>query len=99
MNKYCLRRILAVPFMRNYFNDIMGGIVFGVVVRAAGRFWFKKEIRSSLYMLLILTAGIYWEYAAPLYVPGAVSDVGDIAAYLSGGICLLLLLKTIRREQ
>ena len=47
-------------------------------------------------MLLFLLAGSYWEFAAPLYIKGSVCDVGDIVAYFSGGIGLLL---ATRREE
>lgn len=77
-------------FMRCYFNDIMGGIVFGIIIRTASRFWLKREVRIWLYMLLFLLAGSYWEFAAPLYIKRSVCDVGDIVAYFSGGIGLLL---------
>lgn len=79
-----------IPFMQCYFNDIMGGIVFGITICTASRFWLKQEITIPLYMLLLLLAGSYWEFVAPLYVKGSVRDMRDIVAYFCGGIGLLL---------
>lgn len=81
--------------MRCYFNDIMGGVVFGIIIRVANRFWFKREIRGWLYALLFIIAGIYWECIAPLYITYSVGDVGDIAAYFGGGLIFLLLWKML----
>ena len=95
MNKYCLYKFLTNNFMRCYFNDVMGGIVFGITIRIANRFWFKREITVWLYGLLFVVAGIYWEFIAPLYIEYSVGDVNDIAAYSGGGLGLLLLLKIL----
>lgn len=81
--------------MRCYFNDVMGGIVFGIMIRIANRFWFKREITFWLYELLFVIAGIYWECIAPLYIEYSVGDAGDIAAYFGGGLCLLLILEIL----
>ena len=87
------------PFMQCYFNDIMGGIVFGIIIRTASRFWLKKEITILLYMALLLLAGSYWEFVAPLYIKSSVCDMGDIVAYFSGGIGLLLAMKYEQEEK
>lgn len=73
----------------------MGGVVFGIIIRVANRFWFKREIRGWLYALLFIIAGIYWECIAPLYITYSVGDVGDIAAYFGGGLIFLLLWKML----
>ena len=40
---------------------------------------------------LSLVCGLFWEYAAVLYLPHSVSDVWDIAAYMSGAAVWWLL--------
>ena len=95
-NKYYRNRFQVSEFMQCYFNDLMGGIVFGIIICTASRFWLKREVTIWLYMLLLLLAGSYWEFVAPLYIKSAVCDVGDIVAYFSGGIGLLL---ATRREE
>ena len=95
INKCCRSGIWKITFMQCYFNDIIAGAVFGIVIHITTRFWLKREISVVPYLLLILLAGSYWEFVAPLYLKHSISDMGDIVAYLSGGICLLLLLKML----
>lgn len=98
LNKAYMRRIIKSIFLKNYFNDALGGIVLGAVLRIAFRYWFRREIPFSIYIWIILFAGIYWEYVAPLYLNYLVSDVFDIAAYLSGGFILQLVFKIWRSK-
>ncbi len=94
ISKYYLGKILEIPFMQWYFNVIMGGIIFGVVICTANRFLAKtRNYSCSIYILFFLIAGVYWEFVAPIYINTSVSDITDIVVYLTGGICLLLLLK------
>ncbi len=99
VNKYWRSRFQTHPFIQCYFNDIMGGIVFGIIIRTASRFWLKREITLTLYMLLFLLAGTYWEFVTPLYIKSSVCDIGDIAAYFSGGIGLLLAIRNKQGEK
>lgn len=93
LNKFFLYRIIENAWFKNYFNDIMGGIVFGSALCIAFRYWFKREITLLPYIIIILFAGIYWEYIAPLYLKYSVSDVVDMVAYLGGGFILQIVLK------
>lgn len=93
LNKFYLHQIIEDIWLKSYFNDIMGGIVFGSALRIVFRYWFKREITLLPYIMLILFAGIYWEYIAPLYLKYSVCDVVDIVAYLCGGFILQIVLK------
>lgn len=98
INKYYFRDITHSIFFKDYFNDVMCGIVFGAIVCLAFNYWFDREILFREYSILIIFAGIYWEYIAPLYLKYSVSDVWDIAAYLMGGIILQLTLRKRRNH-
>lgn len=93
INKYYFRDITNSVFFKGYFNDIMCGIVFGVMVRVAFCYWFRKKILFWEYSILFVLAGIYWEYIAPLYLEYSVSDIWDIVAYLVGGVVSQLIIK------
>lgn len=51
---------------------------------------FKRPISVLIYMLL---CGVFWEAIAPQFVPNSIGDVLDVAAYLIGAFCYLLLAK------
>lgn len=93
LNKFWMSRYVAVPFMQSYFNDVMGGCVFGILLRVNNRFWFRKEILFRTYFLLSLAASCYWEYVAPLYLSSSVQDVWDIFAYMGGAVGIWLFLE------
>ena len=79
---------LAGDFFKNYFNDVLGGIAFLAytnsvigLVRPALRL--RRLVSIAAYLFL---CGLFWEYAAPLFVAGSVSDPWDIACYVVGGV-------------
>lgn len=51
---------------------------------------FKRPTSVLIYMLL---CGVFWEAIAPQFVPNSTGDVLDVAAYLIGAFCYLLLVK------
>ena len=51
---------------------------------------FMRPISVLIYMLL---CGVFWEAIVPQFVPNSTGDVLDVAAYLIGAFCYLLLAK------
>lgn len=74
-------------FMQCYFNDILAGITLNAMMSLTT----KYNARWGL--CLTLTAGIFWEYIAPLFNSRSVSDPLDIIAYLTGFIILTIINK------
>ena len=78
-------------FMCCYFNDIIGGITFTAYCNLVFIFHNKKINKLWHYELLLLFAGLYWEYLTPLFRKDTVSDIWDIVAYMTGGIIYWLI--------
>lgn len=57
---------------------------------------FKRIIPIPVFMFL---CGAFWEYAAPLFVPGSTGDALDIVAYLLGACCYYLLAKAVTHDK
>lgn len=81
-------------FMKCYFNDILGTIVFLLYLSIVLSF-LKKDFRFRLIDVILITvvSGLLWEYVTPLYREDTVSDPWDLVAYLFGGICFWGLVK------
>ena len=67
-------------------NDLLGGIAFmaytnGLLDLVKPDVRFKGLLVTLLFMLF---CGLFWEVAAPHFVPGSTGDLLDIAAYLLG---------------
>lgn len=70
---------LAPLFLLAYSNTLL--LSFGF-----------RRLRGLLPILcLSLSAGLIWEYVAPLYRPHSISDPWDLAIYLIGGFSYWLL--------
>lgn len=85
-------------FFKNYFNDVLGGIAFlaytNIVIglaRPAVRL--RRLVPIAVYLFL---CGLFWEYAAPLFVAGSVSDPWDVACYVVGGVGYGAVLRVCR---
>ncbi|QKS70136.1 hypothetical protein FLK61_25535 [Paenalkalicoccus suaedae] len=72
-----------------YFNDFLAGMLLMAV---AGALFDIARQRQYLFLswplaiTVLLSASVFWEYVAPLYVEGSVSDPWDIVAYTLGGV-------------
>lgn len=78
--------------MQCYFNDILAGILLNAIAHIMLT---KRSFKYTPYrgLCLTLTAGIFWEYIAPLFNSRSVSDPLDIIAYLTGFIILTIINK------
>ena len=78
---------LFASLFKNHVNDFIGGIAFlaytNVLLALVKP---DKMIKSPLVALaFIFGCGLFWECAAPLFVPGSVGDPLDLASYVLGG--------------
>ena len=69
-----------------HFNDFLGGIAFMaytnlLISLVQPRYRIRNPLIGSAY---IFCCGLFWEYAAPLFVPDSVSDPWDVLAYCLG---------------
>lgn len=84
-------------FLCCYFNDIVGSVTFMSLTNIILLLLGFRGINKLLYIeALLLGAGIFWEYAAPLFRSDTVSDPFDILAYLLGG--MIYRLAVVRRK-
>ncbi|MFD2706616.1 hypothetical protein [Salibacterium lacus] len=71
-----------------YANDALAGwFMIAVLQILAGisRYRPHQLIYNGAFQIAVTAgAGLFWEYAAPFYVPGSTSDPLDLAAYLGG---------------
>ena len=70
-------------FLINYFNDFLAGILFPAYVNILLAFYGRRMKGWLIPLIIILIAGLFWEYVTPLYHQ-CVSDPKDIVAYMSG---------------
>lgn len=86
-------------FLRCYFNDIVGSITFMSLVNIVLLFLGFRGITDLLRTEgLLLAAGLFWEYGAPLLRSDTVSDPFDILAYMLGGLLYLLIIRLSERR-
>ena len=71
------------PFFINYFNDLLAGILFPAYINILLAFCKRRMKGWLIPLIVILIAGLFWEYITPLYHQ-CVSDPKDIVAYISG---------------
>lgn len=83
-----------------HLNDFIGGVAFMCytnllidLVKPEVRF---KKLSSIL--LFMLLCGLFWEYIAPFFVVGSVSDPLDVMSYALGGILYWLLTKACQHS-
>jgi hypothetical protein len=80
------------PLLHGYLNDVLAGsllLAWANLLIGCGPYW-RWEIQTvARASFLILPAGLYWEFIAPLYT-ASTSDLRDLIAYWLGA-CLYLL--------
>lgn len=88
-NKYYLRTYLQFWMFRNHFNDVLAGMLLSLAVCVLSRVWLGKELPTGWILYIVLCAGVYWEFVAPMYLSYSISDKWDIVAYITGGMLYL----------
>lgn len=88
-------------FLFCYFNDIVGSVTFMSLVNILLTLLGFQRITKLVYIeVLLLGAGLFWEYAAPLFRSDTFSDPIDLLAYLLGGMIyhIVLWVKVKKKE-
>lgn len=86
-------------FLKNHFNDFLGGILFCCYVNAL-LFYNKKKLITNFFLLFsfMLIVSIIWEYIFPLFLKYSTSDMLDIIAYMCGTFLYYLLLNKYNKK-
>ena len=96
---YAVNRVLLIPasggplrrFLAWYFADLLAGALLVMLLdwllERCGRPPVRRLLPATVFLL---ACGLFWEYVTPLYLPRAVSDPRDLAAYWAGGMTWLL---------
>lgn len=88
INTFALKPLFHSPFLNNYFNDILGGLLFIAYLNLLfGWFRVREQYLRKYHVIVIilLAAGTGWEYLTPLYKEST-SDPWDLLAYQAGGL-------------
>lgn len=78
-------------FFHCYFNDVACGLLFPAYCNLLLESRYACFDRLWKIELLLFCCGIFWEYAAPLFISYSISDPWDIIAYMSGGLIYWLM--------
>lgn len=83
-------------FMSCYFNDTIGGMTFMAYCNIVFSFYNRKMTKLWQILLLLLCAGLFWEYVTPIFRKNTVSDIWDVVAYMIGGFLYWLIARKER---
>ena len=77
--------------MNYWFNDLVGSIAFVCIVDIVSIIFINKKIEKfSCICLLMLFAGLCWEFIMPIFIKST-SDWIDMCMYFLGGLIYHLL--------
>lgn len=85
-------------FFTGYFNDLICPLIFfsyaNMLLLTTGR-----ELQRLFFLLAAAAgAGFVWEFAAPLWKDGSVTDPADMLCYFAGSIVYWFLLQCCLRK-
>ena len=89
-NKFYLKEMYDNFFIDWYLNDLLGGMLYAILVVVLYRFWFKIELSNKYIFMFTLIAGLFWEYVTPIYYTSSTRDNWDIVCYLTGSAIYVL---------
>lgn len=99
LNRLYVNLIVGVQpimlFMRWYFNDIVGAIAFCAYCDLMSIIFLKKTMRYLNMILLIIVAGLFWEYITPMFRIDTTGDYNDLFAYALGANLYYLIRKAL----
>ncbi len=99
LNRWYISSLLTCPpimlFMRWYFNDIVGACAFCAYCDLMSIVFVKTTMKYFRLILLILIAGLFWEYITPLFRMDTTSDYYDLFAYTLGANIYYLVGNTL----
>lgn len=80
-------------FFISYFNDVLAGIFFISVSNIILSFLKKRICELKRIVIILLCAGIIWEFFPILIHQNATCDMFDIIAYMLGGLIYWIIIK------
>lgn len=96
LNQFIIKPAAHIFFFHSFFNDIIAAFLLlcytNLIIHLLRKPVYAVETLFRI-VLLILSAGLFWEYVTPLYRTGSYSDPLDLLAYLSGGILYWFILR------
>lgn len=101
INQVIKTRIPIEPirwYLSCYFNDTIGGITFIAYCNIVFGLYKRKMTKLWQIELLLLVAGIFWEYITPLFRASTTTDIWDIVAYMTGGFLYWILVRKEKYE-
>lgn len=100
LNRFWLKHAIQLPIvsyiLKCHFNDWIGGIciiAYVNIVLANSKYSHCRIQKIGSVALCGLMCGILWEYVFPVFYHRGVSDLGDVIAYVIGGMTYLTLSK------
>ncbi len=98
LNEFYFKGIFKNLWMQGYYNDYLAGIILLAAVELVTLLYSSKEVSFIQTVVVMLLAGLYWEFIAPLYILDSVTDPRDLLVYEAGGIiCFIINKNMIRR--
>jgi len=87
-NNLIIKNITTIVFFHCYFNDLLASIVFLSFLDFILYFipYRTPIITFWQTMIIILFAGLFWEYISPFYRVNSVSDPYDLIMYFIGAL-------------
>lgn len=86
-------------FFVGYFNDCICPLFFLSYVNCILLTAKKELTKLRSLMLMSCIAGLFWEFAAPLVKPSAVTDLWDFVCYMIGSVLYWWLFKVSKYLQ
>jgi hypothetical protein len=100
VNQWILKFVTNHWFIHAYFNDMFAPVVLlawaNLLIILTGRVD-RLIHRPAPALLIVIPAGLYWEYVTPLYRHSSTTDPCDLVAYLFGAVLYLCLFTLGRR--
>lgn len=104
---YCFNRFifkqLDIPyigyFLKNHFNDFLGGMLFCCYVNALLFYNKKKQITNFFFLFsFMFLVSLSWEFIFPLFLKYSTADWLDVIAYMSGTLLYYFLMNKTNKK-
>lgn len=86
-------------FLRNHYNDFLGGVSFIAVVNIILFFSIYNKIKKLKIILLIaLICSIFWELITPIFLSDSTGDFWDVISYSLGFTVYWIIKRFINKD-
>ncbi|OBZ10727.1 hypothetical protein A8L34_19350 [Bacillus sp. FJAT-27264] len=99
LNRFFLKPHIDLVFLHNYFNDVLAGVLLISSYNIAAHLCNIPKyilVQPERIFFFTLFVGLFWEYVTPLYRNDSASDLGDVLAYICGGLLYWLIIMIIK---